>query len=678
MKRTMNFGQPIHRLALVGAILGLPMVAQAQPPTSTSPSSEPVNTSLQQEPALPEDQEDLEPTLPPIIVTGDPDEGQGTDTTPFDTTEVVTPTATPQPARRFGGTVRVIGPQEIRESGARNMSDLLRQVPGVDVVASGPPGGQQSIFLRGANSQHTKVMVDGIPINDPSAPSRGFDAANFALDNVERIEVLQGPQSLLYGSEAIGGVINIITKRGEGPLGGSVQAEGGAYGTHREAIRVSGGNDLVDYSVAGSWLQTEGFSAAAGGPEKDGYDLGTVTGNFGARITDDLEVIYRFRYLDARAEVDDASFSLGQPPTDNPNRLNLTDSFFNRVMLRANSLDGYLVHELAFGYVNYNREDTDEFFPSTFEGATRRMTYQANAMLAENHVMTFGTEHWNEEANSFYAPGPADYATQNQTGVFIQDQLTLLERLHLTAGVRWDENSQAGNYSTYRTTAAYEIEETGTRIRGSLGTGFRAPALAENLFPFGNPDLRPETSRGWEYGIDQSVLGDNVLLGATYFRNDIDNLILFDPVNFILENIGEAKAHGVELTGNVLLTDDWSAWGSYTRTDTRDGDTGEQLVRRPRNKGALGISRRIRGGLNGRDLGGVTLAGRYVGSRLDARDGSVVLDDYVVFDIYGDLWLRDNLRWYYRGENIFNQQYEEITGFNTANAAIYSGLEWTF
>jgi vitamin B12 transporter len=130
------------------------------------------------------------------------------------------------------------------------MSDLLRMVPGVDVVAAGPPGGQQSIFLRGANSQHTKVMVDGIPINDPSGPSRAFDAANFSLDNVERIEVLQGPQSLLYGSEAIGGVINIITKRGEGPLGGSVQAEGGAYGTHREAARVSGGNELIDYSEA--------------------------------------------------------------------------------------------------------------------------------------------------------------------------------------------------------------------------------------------------------------------------------------------------------------------------------------------------------------------------------------------------------------------------------------------
>ncbi len=615
-------------------------------------------------------------TLPPVTVRGqdttsaEPSEGYSA---PFTDAEVVTPNPTATPERKFGGTVRVITRDEIERSSAWTVGELLSRQPGIDVVSGGGPGGVRSIFMRGANSQHTKVLLDGTPLNDPSGPSRAFDAANLTLDNVERIEILQGPQSLLYGSEAIGGVVNILTRRGEGPLSGSISAQGGAYQTHREGGYVQGGNGIWDYSFSGSWLDTKSFSAAASGTENDPFELGALSGAFGVKLTETTEFVYRLRYTDARAHLDDAALSLGSPPTDDPSRINLSKNTVHRFELRSQSLGGNLNHLAAYDLVEYDRRDIDDVFPSTFSGTTRQFTYLGTVLLWPGHEFSVGTQHWDEEATTTYPPSPATNASQYQTGFFLQDQISFWDRLHLTAGVRWDEHSMAGSHQTYRTTAAYELRETGTRLRASLGTGYRVPSLSENLPPpLGNPDLRPEKSKGWEMGVDQ-LLTERLTLGATYFRNEFEDLILFDFNTFTLLNIGQARAHGVELTADWQLAPLWSVWGSYTHTDTHDDETERQLVRRPRDKGTFGITR-----VFASRPGSVTLAARMVGRRLDARDGAVVLPNHSVIDLYGDLWIRSDMRWFYRVDNLFNEQYEEITGFSTSDAAIYSGLEWRF
>ncbi|MEW4453523.1 TonB-dependent receptor [Bremerella sp. JC817] len=626
-------------------------------------------------PAIPDVPIAEEQMLPPVVVQSAPNSGDSQrdyDAT-FSNAEVITPNETPTEMRKFGGTVRVVSREQIEQSDAYTVGEILARQPGVDVVNSGGPGGVRSIFLRGANSQHTKVMIDGSPANDPSSPSRGFDAANLTLDNVERIEILQGPQSLLYGSEAIGGVVNIITRRGQGPMSGAVNVQGGSYQTHREGGFVQGSSGAIDYSFSGSWLDTQSFSAAAGGAENDPFEVGALAGAFGVQLTENTEFVYRLRYTDSRAHIDDASFSTGIPPTDDPFRIYLSKNMVQRFEINNTMLDGNITNMFAYDYVTYERNDKDDFFPSNIEGATRQFTALSTALLWPDHEFSVGVQHWDESATTEYLPSPPDSASQYQTGIFFQDQLTLWDRLHLTGGVRWDDHSEAGPHSTYRTTAAYELRETNTRLRASLGTGYRAPALSENVFPYGNPALKPEESTGWEYGVDQSFFDNNVVFGATYFRNDYRNLIIYDPMTFTLLNVGRARSHGIELTTDWYLTDQWTVWASYTHTDTWDADTDKQLLRRPRDKGTFGVTRYY-----GNRAGSITMAARMIGRRIDSRDGSVVLPNYNVIDLYGDYWIRPNMRWIYKVDNLFNEQYEEITGYATADASLYSGIEWTF
>ena len=623
--------------------------------------------------AMAEFQPENEDTPDPQIPTIEPQRVVGVaDSTGPVEPSVITPTRTALPANRFGGTVRVITAEEIQQSNENTVSELLRRVPGVDVVQSGPQGGLTSVFLRGANSQHTKVLLDGIPLNDPSNASRLFDFGNMLLDNVEQIEVLQGPQSILYGSDAIGGVINIVTKRGEGPLRVGVSAMGGSLGTHREEASIQGGTDLYHYSVTGSWNQTDGFSAAAqrvGGVERDGFRAGSVTGRFGWTPSEEFEAEYIFRWIDSRAEIDDAPFSLGTPPTDDLFRLNLSENFYNRIQLRRSTWDDLLIHQVSFSLADYDRRDTDDLFPARFLGQTRKFLYQADLLLAEGNILSAGADYMAEDGESIDTFGGAA-ATQNLRGVFIQDQIQLMDRWFATAGMRWDDHNVAGRANTYRFTSLFDIWEIGTRLRGSLGTGFRAPSLAENLFPFGNPGLRPETSRGWEIGIDQSIFEDEVTVGVTYFRNDIQNLILFDLDTFTLENVGVARTHGIEVTGTCQLTQNLMVRGSYTLTNTLDEEFDRPLVRRPRNKGTLALTRRFWS-----DRASLSLYGIFVGDRTDARDGSVLLDPYTVFHLSGDYYLYDDVRLFCRVNNLFDKRYEEITGFAAPPLMGFAGVD---
>ena len=197
--------------------------------------------------------------------------------------------------------------------------------------------------------------------------------------------------------------------------------------------------------------------------------------------------------------------------------------------------------------------------------------------------------------------------------------------------------------------------------------------MAENLFPFGNPNLRPETSKGWEFGADQTLFDGDLVFGATYFRNDIDNLILFDLATFTLQNIGAARTHGMEFTTFCNLTPSLFANASYTVMDTLDEDTQQPLVRRPRHKGTLAMTRRLMS-----DRASISIYGVFVGDRTDARDGSVVLDPYSVFHLSGDYYLTDGIRLIGRIHNLLDERYEEITGFAAAPLSGYAGVNFHY
>ena len=620
---------------------------------------EPVTVRLQDQPPV---------ELPETVVPGRP----SFPATPLEDDTLLTPNRLETAASQSGSSYTVIGENEIRQSRQSSVADVLRGKLGLDVVRSGGPGGATSIFLRGANSQHTKVLLDGIPINDPSHPSRGFDFSSLTTNNIERIEVLRGPQGLLYGSDAIGGVINIITKRGEGPATIRASGMGGSFGTARTSLSVSGGDQTSYYSIAGSYSHTDGISAAStlnGNTERDGHRHGSVSGRMGWNISEDFNIDYVFRYIDRDLEIDSYDFGVGGL-ADDLIRANLSQQFMNRVQLRSVSWDGLLENKVGFSMTDYQRQDTAPasiFEPSEFHGQTRQLDWQGNLAFTENQLLTVGVDHLNEIASSSLNPQQEQF----NTGVYLQDQLILSENWFAGVGVRWDSHSAAGNASTYRVSTRYLVPGLSREFHGSIGTGFRAPALAENFFTGGNPALLPERSRGWDAGIQQSFLDGVIVFDATYFHNDFTNLIDYDFSTFSLQNIGRARAHGVELTGTCILTQQSTLSANYTHTNSKDLQFGGKLARRPDHKAGITYSRHS---LDERTNLQASLL--VVGDRLDlpARYGGRPLDNYLLLNLSGSYQMGPGWELFGRIDNVTNEQYIEAFGFGTPGIAGYAGL----
>jgi vitamin B12 transporter len=329
-------------------------------------------------------------------------------------------------------------------------------------------------------------------------------------------------------------------------------------------------------------------------------------------------------------------------------------------------LEGGVEQVIGFGLTDYHRRDTDSgpFIPPVFDGQSRTFDAQWNFLLTETNTFSVGAQYYAEDASSTFNPETSQY----NRGMFLQDQWQLLEAWYVGVGVRWDDHSRAGPAETYRANTNYTLP-TNTDIHASLGTGFRAPALAENLFAFGNPDLLPERSKGWDIGATQRLFNNRVSFDATYFRNDFDDLIVFDFNTFRLENVGRSRASGVELSGEWLPLEDTRLYANYTLTDTLDLATGLPLVRRPRDKATVGIDqyffcRQAR-------LGAYML---YVGERLDTRQS--ILDEYMLVNLNGSLYLSERAELFARIDNAFNEHYEEVLGFGTVGIAGYAGMNF--
>jgi vitamin B12 transporter len=471
---------------------------------------------------------------------------------------------------------------------------------------------------------------------------------------------------MVYGSDAMGGVINILTKRGEGPLSVRASLMGGSYGTHNEGFNASGGNDHFYYSFGASYIDTDGISAASqalGNTEKDNYANATFSGRFGWTPCDLLSVDYVARYVDADAKTDAFSFVTGLP-FDAPGA-NLTEAFYQRIQLQSLAVDGLIRQRVGFNWTDYDRSDTSPFaFVPNFVGQTRELDYLVDLILLHNNVLTVGFNHQNEQAATGGIFGNPR-VTQNLTGAFVQDQITLGDRWFTTVGVRWDEHSTAGDAFTYRATTLFKLPRLGGAFHGTLGTGFRAPALAENLFQFGNPNLRPEQSKGWDLGWRQEFCCGRVAVDATYFRNEFQDLIVFDFATQALENVGQASTSGVEVIALWEVLPCWTLSGSYTRTDTLNVDTGNELDRRPQDKATVGLT----GFFLDRkaDVRALLL---YVGDR---RDRNFRLDDYITVNLAMAYRPRCRHEIFARIDNLFDAHYEEVAGYGVPGISAYGG-----
>ena len=628
--------------------------------TPAEPPAGSVSLRLQDEPPVIE--------LPETVVPGRPNAFPAN---PLGANTLLTPNRSEIDASQVGSSYTVVSESEINQTRQSSIAEVLRGKLGLDVVRSGGAGGATSIFLRGANSQHTKVLLDGIPINDPSHPNRGFDFSAITADNIERIEILRGPQSILFGSDAIGGVVNIITQRGEGPATIRVSGMGGSFGTARTSLGVSGGDEASYYSLTGAYSHTDGISSAsslAGNTERDRHRNANASGRFGWNLTENFNIDYVFRYIDRDVEIDSFDFTAGL--IDDLVRANLSQQFMNRIQLRSLGWDGIIENKVGFNVTDYRRQDTAVQFPfeaSDFHGQSRHVDWQSNVVLTENQLLSMGVDYLHEVASSNVNPEREQF----NTGLYLQDQVVLADNWFASIGFRWDAHSAAGSASTYRISSRYLSPATGTEFHGSLGTGFRAPALAENFFAGGNPALRPETSKGWDVGLQQSFLEGVIVVDATYFRNDFENLIDFDFISFTLQNIGQARAAGVEVTGTCLLTEQATVSANYTHTDSQDLQFGGPLARRPRHKTSVTLSRYSRDQRTG--LHATMLA---VGERLDLpqRFGGTVLDRYLLLNLSGSYQLGPQWELFGRIDNVTNEQYIEALGFGTPGIAGYAGL----
>jgi vitamin B12 transporter len=653
---------------------------------------------------------------------------------------VVTPTRTEEPIQRAGSAVTVIPREEIEKSSARDVGDLLRQSPGVTLTQSGGPGHVQTVRIRGGDVRHTLVMIDGIRVNDPTSTGREFDFSNLVLADVDRIEVLRGPQSAVYGSDAMGGVINIITKRGSGPPKANLSVEAGRYGTKETKGGLSGGDGTVDYSFGFAAFDTAGFStfgyriprlrfAVPWGLEPDHAKRFGLNGRVGVNVMEGLRVEFGGWTNFNRAQFDGFFDPNLSPYPDTPSR---SESWLHNVYTRVIADTGPL-RSTATVYANRTDRvsrnvsfgDFGVFCGSTFFagpavttcrqdtffiGDRKGVEYQGDLKLGAFGLFTFGARGEQEQADAFsqiVLPAPAarlrDIAAEQTTrSAFAQHQITLFERLHLTFAGRIDDVVDVAQFETWRTTAAYEIRETGTKLRASAGTGAKAPSLFQLHSPdFGTTTLQPEHSFGVDGGIDQMLFDGRVKLSATVFWNRYRNLIDFRSPDFSVFpvvpigcrpaqvfgcffNVARARTSGLELAAEFNLVAQFlRARVVYTNLEAVDLATHMKLARRPENEGRFGLIITPIAGLS------IEPTVIYVSHRYDrpfdptlptpiASFQAGKLQPYARFDLYAEYRLNPTFSIYARGQNLTNARFEEVQNFGTTGRAVYAGVRATW
>ena len=607
---------------------------------------------------------------------------------------VVTADRTPVPVEQVSASVTVITAAEIERRQYRTLNDALRAVPGTTVVQSGGPGKITSVFLRGTNANHTLVLVDGVRVGDPSQVNGAPNFAHFLLDNVDRIEVVRGPMSSLYGSDAIGGVINLITKKGSGPLKATAFAELGSFSTFNTGGGVQGAEGRFNYNLAMMATTTNGFSAVPSRftvgikNEDDGYWNASFNGRFGFDISDNFQLSLFSRFGWSRTEYD-AFLS------EDPNLRERTRQVSQRLQADWQLWDGKWKQTFGLSFVQVNRRDLDgtdaingvPFAPDNRNRGRRwQFDWKNDVRLSDELGAVFGIDA--ERISLRTRPGRVSEST-GTIGGYVNLRWTPTEALSLTAGGRLERQDDFGTAATFRVGGTYSFKETGTRLHGGFGTAFKAPSLDQLFldFPsfgfFANRNLKPERSIGGEIGIDQSLWNGQVKVGVTLFRNDIRNLIAStalasqDPAcNFgctTLTNIGKARTQGVEASLELRPWETFSLRIDYTYTDAKDRKTHEPLVRRPRHAVDIAAS-------------WTPLPRWNLGAELTHRSGRTDrdfsqfpspithLEAYRTLRFTTSYDITDGVKVFGRVENFFNKNYDDPLGFQAPRVGGYLGV----
>jgi vitamin B12 transporter len=611
-----------------------------------------------------------EPTLPPVFVTS---------------------TRTETPLQQVTTSASVVTSKDIQDQEAALVLETLRRVPGLDVVQSGSNGTNATIFIRGSESDHVLVLIDGVEVN--STTLGAFNFAHLTTDNIERIEIIRGSGGTLYGSQAIGGVINIITKKGQGPLQAGLSLEGGNGWTNRQVLSLKGGAGKLGYFFTASRMQSDGFRSV-----NDDYRNLTTFGRLDYQVTEDASLKGIFQFVKTDVGLFNNNSFAAQP---DPNAREATTQYLGKLEWQQKILPNwdYRISGSMFKEHIKDSDDVDNcvFFDFPCDSRTRDRfrpridtgELQTNYRFGDWSTTTFGAEY---KRRSTDTSGGIDKAIRN-LGYYLQEQLQFFDqRLIIIPGIRLDDNQSFGTAWTPSVSAAYLFRETGTKLKASYAKGFKAPTLNELFFPpafgcpaFGNPNLKPEKSWELNAGIEQNFFTDRVKLGATYFHREVTDLIEGRPIPgdpfgcFRAQNVGTARFDGVEWTMALKLLESISLNANYTYLDwdTADG----KLPRRSRNHGNVTLN-------YVHEEWNVNLSANLVGRRDDFRAaspfGAITKPGYATFNLASSYTLPwrapaiKDLSLFGRVENLFNRKYEEIDGFRARPFNFLLGARATF
>ena len=637
----------------------------------------------------------------------------------------------PTPNDQTGSSVTVITAEQIQQTQRRSAPEILQTVPGLNVVQTGGPGGYTAVFMRGTNANHVKVLIDGIEVNDPASANGTFDFGQLLAGDIERIEVLRGPQSGLYGSDAIGGVISITTKKGEGPAKITAFGEGGSFGTLNNSLSLRGAHEQLNYAFniqrqsVGSLPVTPPELVPPGVPvNNNSYQNLTFSSKVGAQINDIFGVNLVGRYLESRQRFTTDDFGLPYGfAFSSPNArqdVQRDKQAYVRAEGTVNLLDGRFKNWFGVQHMRSDTwakpgDQTPTFFsngyqpPYQYIGERTKFDWRGEFEVVPGHKLIAGAE---TQRDWLTIPmlDPSQTATAaaytNDAG-YVEYVGNFFDRFFISANARRDRNSQFGSHKTFRIAPSFHVPWTDTVLKASYGTGFKAPTLNQlyvsypAFFYFANPRLQPEQSRGFDIGFEQPLLDNRFRFGATYFRNRIKDLITtqFDPTTFTstLINLGSGKTYGVEAFAQARITDELTIRGDYTYTVARDagqvaatagaiqaellrqaveGTPQPDLLRRPRRKASLQAT--------WKPIEKLSLSASVVrvSSWIDGtRDFSIPrfkAPGYMLVNVAGSYDLAEGVTATARVDNLFNKQFQNPTGFRAPGLAAYAGLRMSY
>jgi vitamin B12 transporter len=597
----------------------------------------------------------------------------------------------PITSKRSANAITIIGSDQIKNRAVVSVSDLLRDVAGLAVSRSGVQGSQTQIRVRGGEANHLLVLIDGVEVNNPSQNDE-FNWGNLVASDIERIEVIRGPQSSMLGSDAMAGVVNIITRSADQPLSTNIFSEIGSFNTQNNGISIGLKDGAFDMRIGISDLQTDGDNISRSGSEKDGYENTNLNLKSGWRVSNQLNLTLAARQSDGINEIDaDINFD---SLIDDQDDLSKFLSSTKRLKADYSSLDGHWQHQLSIARSTNENAEFNGNIPGTATYSNKDQQRLVSSLLWSelNHRLSFLVEREEEKFQQrgvindygiFGIYDPNQKRSRDTDSMALEYRADISDKLTVAASTRYDDNSEFNTGNTSRIEAIYQINDS-LRMRSAYGTAIKNPTFTERFGFYtnfiGNPSLEPEQSSNWELGIDQQFLGGHSSISFTLFNSELENEIdgnFVDPVTFRYTSVNRAglsKRQGMELITLNQFNDAVSLNFSYTYTDAVESDGNDRYVdevRRPRHTGSLNLSWQVKDTLH------INTNAQYNGSQIDVvYPANVKLADYTLINLSANYKATQNLDIYIRFDNLFDESYEEVFSYQTLGFSANVGIRY--